>query len=78
MRTGEVYMGTPSGVVKARTVKRKIDSERGSFDELVGVRGTPWEPVPQIDKADITTAMRIPQILLTLTFHCPNATSRDS
>ena len=28
MRTGKVHMGTPTGVVKARTVKRKIDSER--------------------------------------------------
>ena len=42
MRTGEVYMGTPSGVDKARTVKRKIDSERWSFEEVMSVRSAPW------------------------------------
>lgn len=53
-------MGTPSGVVKARTIKRKIDSERWSFDEVMSIKRTPWEPVPGIDEADITTAVRIP------------------
>ena len=78
VRTGEVYMGTPSGVVKARTIKRKIDSERGSFDEVMSARGTPWEPVPGIEKADISTAVRIPQIHSSPIFQCLSATNRDS
>ena len=41
VRTGEVYMGTPSGVVKACTVKRKIGRERRNAYEVMIVRGSP-------------------------------------
>ena len=44
--SNEVWIGTPSGVVLARTVRRKPDNLRWSFEELMAIKGTPWEPAP--------------------------------
>ena len=45
--SGEIIVGTPEGVLKARTFRRKGSSEeRWNRDFLMSVKGIPWEPVP--------------------------------
>ena len=45
-RTGELRIGTTSGVIKARSIRRKLEEERWSSTALQHLRGTPWEPTP--------------------------------
>ena len=45
-RTGEVRVGTPSGVVKSRSIRRKIEAEKWSVDSVENVVGFPWDPAP--------------------------------
>jgi hypothetical protein len=45
--TGEIVVGTPEGVIKARDLKRlPPGEERWNSDGIASVKGTPWEPVP--------------------------------
>ena len=44
--SGEYFVGTPDGVFRARSIKRKPDEEKYQLDLLNGMRGTPWEMVP--------------------------------
>ena len=45
--SGEIIIGTPEGVVKARDFKRLPSlEERWNFETICAVQGTPWEPVP--------------------------------
>ena len=46
MRTTEVIIGTPSGVVKARSVRRRPEDERWDMEKLPSIRGTPDDPTP--------------------------------
>ena len=46
IRTDECLLGTPEGVVKARTIKRKLAGEAWSGDMSVNMQGTPDNPVP--------------------------------
>ena len=56
--TSEVIIGTSNGVIKARDFKRLgSNSDRWSVDNLRGIAGTPWEPVP--GKSDDTIPVRI-------------------
>ena len=45
-RTDEVRIGTASGIVKARSVRRRPESERWNAEAIRKIVGTPWEPVP--------------------------------
>lgn len=45
--SNEVLIGTSQEVVKAWTINRKgEEQERWNREQLVGMRGTPWEPIP--------------------------------
>ena len=46
MRSTEVLIGTPSGVVKARSVRRRPDDERWDIDNVLDIKGTPDNPTP--------------------------------
>ena len=48
-RTEEVIIGTPSGIVKCRSVRRRPEPERWNTDAVLAIRGTPWEPTPGVD-----------------------------
>ena len=39
-------IGTYNGVVKCRTVNRMADGEQWNREMVLGMRGSPWEPVP--------------------------------
>ena len=45
-RTGELRIGTASGVIKARSIRRKLEEERWSSTALQNLTGTPWDPTP--------------------------------
>ena len=45
-RTEEILIGTRNGVVKCRIVERLGAKERWNKDAVLGMVGTPWEPVP--------------------------------
>ena len=45
-RTEESIIGTYNGVVKCRTINRMADGEQWHRDMVLGMRGSPWEPVP--------------------------------
>ena len=45
-RTQEVLIGTRYGIIKCRAVTRMAESDRWNAEEIINVKGTPWEPVP--------------------------------
>ena len=52
--SGEVIVGTSSGVVKCRSVRRKpTHEERWNRVQLDEMLGTPWEPVPGFTSDEI-------------------------
>ena len=44
--SNEIYVGTNTGVVKCRTIRRRPVGERWSAELLNSCRGLPWEPNP--------------------------------
>ena len=60
--SGEVFIGTPNGVIKVRTVRRKGSHEARWSDEVFGsVRGTPWEPEPGQSTDTLRSCIKIPR-----------------
>ena len=45
-RIEETIIGTPNGVIKCRTINRMAEGEQWNRELVLGMRGTPWEPVP--------------------------------
>ena len=46
LKSDESLVGTPEGVVRARTIRRLPPAERGDKELLQAIRGTVWKPVP--------------------------------
>lgn len=42
--THDAYIGTPEGVVRARTIKRTGEQDRRARDEALAIRGTTLKP----------------------------------
>ncbi len=57
----ETIVGTPEGVVKARSVRRKPLADRWSKSELGGMKGSPWKPIPTADGDNIRTSVNVGQ-----------------
>ena len=62
LRSGEVLIGTQSGVVRARSVKRRLEQERWDAAEALAIKGTPWDPTPGVDPDLVPTAVRRPTV----------------
>ena len=59
--TGEVIIGTPQGVVKARDFKRRGSlEERWCMQKLSEIKGSPWEPIPGHLEAEIPVKVHFP------------------
>ncbi len=43
-RTNEVLIGTPSGVIRAKAIRRRTKDERWSYDKVMEIKGAPWDP----------------------------------
>ena len=52
-RTEEILIGTKRGVVKCRTVERLGSAERWNRNNVLEMKGTPWEPIPGKDDQHI-------------------------
>ena len=59
--TNEAKIGTTSGVIRARTVRRRPEEERWSAQAIRSTRGVPWEPVPGATSKDVSTAAIVPE-----------------
>ena len=60
--SGEVIVGTKEGVLKARSFKRKGSAEeRWNAEEILGVVGVPWEPIPGKGSIQLRTHIRFPE-----------------
>merc|ERR1712240_226221 len=60
--SGEIMIGTPEGVVKARDFKRLACSEeRWNPDAIGSMKGTPWEPIPGKLDDSIPVRVRLPE-----------------
>ena len=59
-RDGSVRIGTASGVVKARTIRRKPLDNRWVRHEVDGIRGTTWSPTPGIQTEGMQAAVASP------------------
>ena len=53
MRTNEALIGTPAGVVKARTIWILPEDEKWSAAMILEVRGTPRRPNPLVDDENV-------------------------
>ena len=59
--SGEVIIGTDSGVIKSSTFKRKTSlEERYDKKRFLGMKGTPWEPTPGVNSSSIRTSIIVP------------------
>ena len=44
--SGEHIIGTCDGCLKTKDIRRKPESDRWKWENMVEIKGTPWEPVP--------------------------------
>ena len=68
----QAYIGTPSGVIRCRTVRQLCAGERWDTEFVLSIKGTPWSPVGgragevniRVDLSELeVTGVRIRQIL---------------
>ena len=57
-RTGELYMGTPEGVIQTRSIRRLSEGAQWDGDALEKITGTPWAPIN--GQRDQPVPIRIP------------------
>ena len=58
--SNEILVGTPQGVVKARTFRRKgSDEDRWNKEEILAVKGLPWQPDPNVSTYDIRSRVSV-------------------
>ena len=58
--TNEARIGTASGVVRARTIKRRPEDERWNIDAIKSVVGMPWQPILDVKSGVITAEAIVP------------------
>ena len=57
--SGEVIIGTSKGVLKARSFRRKPESERWNNNALQEMQGLPWEPIPALGQREIKSSVHV-------------------
>jgi hypothetical protein len=58
--SNEILVGTPKGVLKARTFRRKgSDEDRWNKEEILAVKGFPWQPDPNVSTFDIRSRVSV-------------------
>merc|ERR1712026_294122 len=58
--SGEILVGTPGGVLKARSFMRKPESQQWDYKEFASMQGVPWEPIPGHEGREIRSNVNIP------------------
>ena len=56
-RSGEAFVGTSHGVVKAGVIRRVGAHRRWDAEGLLGVRGVPWRRTPEAEDEEVTVTM---------------------
>ena len=60
-KSGEIYIGTDTGVIKVRSVRRKGTAQaRWDVELWDKVKGTPWEPVPGREGVEVMSKVELP------------------
>ena len=63
--SNESFIGTPAGVIKVRTFRRRgSDEERWNLEEVNAFRGVPWEPIPGREGVKIRSRVYVPVLSL--------------
>ena len=62
-RSDESFIGTPDGVVKARSVKRLSREERSDAALFNAIRGSPWQPTPGKDSLEVPVRIQLPHVV---------------
>ena len=57
--SSEVLIGTQNGVVRAWTVKRKVEEEKWNGEKIKEMRGTPSQPNPSMPGINIPIMINI-------------------
>ena len=57
--SGEVLIGTPGGKFKARSFKRKPESQQWDYEAFSKMHGTPWEPIPGHEGREVKSSVNI-------------------
>ena len=47
--SNEIYVGTPSGVIKCRTIRRRMVADRWDIQVLESFKGVPWDMEQGVD-----------------------------
>ena len=60
MNTGERVIATEDGIIKVRSIRRKMESERWSVDECANVRRFPWRPDADCEDDEVHIRAALP------------------
>ena len=59
--SNEIFVGTPQGVLKVRTIRRRADKEgRWNWEQFEAMRGVPWEPIPGREGIEVKASIYMP------------------
>ena len=59
-RTAETRVGTPGGVVKSKTIRRRIEAEIRNATAAQEITGTPWNPAPGVQAKTGSSVVVVP------------------
>ena len=59
----ELIIATDSGIIKARSCRRKVDGERWNKEYLSRIKGVPWEPNPGSSDCRINASLKPDKIM---------------
>ena len=57
MRSDEILVGTARGVIKTRTLRRRVEEEQRDHEFAKSIKGEPREPVPGINSDHVPAAI---------------------
>ena len=61
--SGEIIVGTDSGCLKARAFRRRgSEEERWNKEEILNVKGAPWQPVPGGPGIELRSSVELPSV----------------
>ena len=57
LRSDEILIGTARGVIKTRTLRRRVEEEQWDHEFAKSIKGEPRQPVPAINGDDVSAAI---------------------
>ena len=57
--SNEIYVGTPSGVIKCRTIRRRVPESRFDVNTLNTFRGVPWDLQPADSEQELPAEVQL-------------------